>query len=451
MKSIVQKLKHQAWQARLYASALGKWTVVAFLIGCLCGGLGSAFHVGVEWVTALRLTHRWLIFFLPLAGIAIAFLYRFLGVEGHSTNSIISEVQSGEGLKLTLIPAIFVSTLLTHLCGGSAGREGAALQMGGTLGYEVGKLFDLDERDIRTATIAGMAGFFSALFGTPLAAAIFAMAVISVGLLYHAAMIPSLFSSLTAYGISRLLGIAPVHYTVSAPTLAPLMFFKIVVLAALCAFVSILFCGFLHYMEAMMRKRLPNDLLRAVLGGLILIALSLLFPSGDYNGTGTEIILQAIESESAHPFAFLLKTLFTSITLSAGFKGGEVVPSFFIGATFGCVFGPLLGIPAGFAAAVSLIAVFCGAVNCPIASTFLAIELFGSEGVLYFAMACAVSFVLSGYVGLYSSQRILYDKLKAQFIDVHTNAYHEGDKSPEDIPLSVKAADTASGTIDSSE
>lgn len=441
MSPFLGKLRKQTGQIRLYAVAIGKWTVVSFLIGCLCGGLGSAFHVGVEWVTLLRLTHRWLVWLLPLSGIAIAATYHLLGVDGHSTNNIISEVQSGEGLKLNLIPAIFVSTLLTHLCGGSAGREGAALQMGGTLGYEVGKLFSLDERDIRTATIAGMAGFFSALFGTPLAAAIFAMAVISVGLLYHAALIPSLFSSLTAYGISRMFGIAPAHYTVSAPEIEIFMFFKVVLLAALCALVSSLFCDVLHHMESAMRKWFPNNLLRAVAGGFALIALSLLFPV-DYNGTGTGIIRLAIEEGSAHPLAFLLKILFTSVTLSAGFKGGEVVPSFFIGSTFGCVAGPLLGIPSGFAAAVGLIAVFCGAVNCPIASTFLAIELFGADGVLYYAMACAVSFVLSGYNGLYSSQRILYDKLKAQFIDVHANAYREGEKPLEAIPVPTSKTDT---------
>ena len=150
----------------------------------------------------------------------------------------------------------------------------------------------------------------------------------------------------------------------------------------------------------------------------------------DYNGAGSSVIHRAVEQGMASPFAFLLKILFTAVTLSAGFKGGEVVPSFFIGACFGCAVGPLLGIPAGFAASVGLICVFCGAVNCPIASTFLAVELFGAEGMLYYALACALSYMLSGYNGLYSSQRILYDKLKAQFIDVHTNAYHEGEHTP---------------------
>lgn len=414
----------------IYVRALAKWLLVSGIVGILCGLLGSAFHIGVDMATSYRLEHRWLIWLLPVAGVLIVVIYAFFSVQGQSTNSIISEVQSGKGLKLNLIPSIFLSTLLTHLCGGSAGREGAALQMGGTIGYETGKLLHLDDRDLRTATIAGMAAFFSALFGTPLAATIFAMAVISVGLLYHAALIPCLLASLTAFEVSGLFHVSPTHFVVSAPVMDLLMLLKVSALAALCAFVSMLFCDFLHWTEHTMQKVFPNPYLRVLFGAAVLIALSLLFPSGDYNGAGSAVIHRAVEHGKASPFAFLLKILFTAVTLSAGFKGGEVVPSFFIGACFGCVVGPLIGIPAGFAAAVGLICVFCGAVNCPIASTFLAVELFGADGMLYYALACALSYMLSGYTGLYSSQRILYDKLKAQFIDVHANAYHEGEHTP---------------------
>ena len=414
----------------IYLRALGKWVLVSGIVGILCGALGTAFHLGVDMVTEYRLGRPWLIWLLPVAGIAIVAIYLFFSVEGQSTNSIISEVQSGNGLKLNLIPSIFLSTLLTHLCGGSAGREGAALQMGGTIGYETGKLLHLDDRDLRTATLAGMAAFFSALFGTPLAATVFAMAVISVGLLYHAALLPCLLASLTAFGISSLFGVAPTHFIVRAPSLNLLMLLRVAVLATLSGFVSFLFCNVLHWMEHVMQKRFPNPYLRILVGSAILILLSLLFPGGDYNGAGSSVIHHAVEQGQARPFAFLLKIVFTAVTLSAGFKGGEVVPSFFIGACFGAAVGPLLGIPSGFAAAIGLICVFCGGVNCPIASTFLAIELFGAEGLMYYALACALSYLLSGYTGLYSSQRILYDKLKAQYIDVHTNAYHEGEHTP---------------------
>ena len=430
MNQLYEHLVLESKRYTIYLKALGKWLLVSGIVGILCGSLGAAFHIGVDMVTEFRTAHSWLIWLLPAAGVAIVAIYAFFSVEGQSTNNIISEVQSGNGLKLNLIPSIFLSTLLTHLCGGSAGREGAALQMGGTIGFEAGKFLHLDDRDLRTATLAGMAAFFSALFGTPLAATVFAMAVISVGLLYHAALLPCLLASLTAFGISSLFGVSPTHFAVSAPSLQLLMLLKVAVLATLSGFISFLFCTVLHWMEHEMQKHFPNPYLRVLVGAVVLIALSLLFPSGDYNGAGSNVIHRAVEQGLANPFAFLLKILFTAVTLSAGFKGGEVVPSFFIGACFGCAVGPLLGIPAGFAAAVGLICVFCGGVNCPIASSFLAIELFGAEGLLYYALACALSYLLSGYTGLYSSQRILYDKLKAQYIDVHTNAYHEGEHTP---------------------
>lgn len=156
-----------------------------------------------------------------------------------------------------------------------------------------------------------------------------------------------------------------------------------------------------------------------MVGGFVIIALTYICGTTDYNGAGTAVIARAITEGEARPAAFVLKLLFTAVTLGCGFRGGEVVPTFFIGVTLGCVLGPLLGIPAGFAAAVGLVALFCGAVNCPVASIVLAVELFGSGGVVYFAVACAISYMLSGYTGLYSSQKIMYSKLRAEFIDIH--------------------------------
>ena len=176
----------------------------------------------------------------------------------------------------------------------------------------------------------------------------------------------------------------------------------------------------------MLKHRIPNPWLRVVLGGMAVIVLTLLCGTSDYNGAGMNIITAAVEQGTVRPEAFLLKMIFTAVTLAAGFKGGEVVPSFFVGATFGCAVGPLLGLPAGFSAAVGLAAVFCGVTNCPLASIFLSVELFGDGGLLYFAAACAISYVLSGYDGLYSSQTILYSKLKAQYINVRTTHHHAG-------------------------
>ena len=412
----------------LYVRTFIKWTAAAAVIGAACGLVGTLFHFGVHEVTAFRGTHPWVLYLLPLAGLVIVGFYKLTGTDGLGTDDIIDAVHQGKLLPILLLPAIFFGTILTHLCGGSAGREGAALQMGGTIGQYLGRHFQLDDRDLRVATLAGMAAFFSALFGTPLAATVFAIMVISIGVIYHVALYPSLLAALVAYGVSIYLGVEPTRFAVSVPEQTVGMFVRVALLGVLCALVSILFCQVMHGAGHLM-KRIRNPWLRVVCGGAAIIVLTLIFGT-DYNGAGTEIVTAAVEQGTvAVPWAFLLKLIFTAITLAAGFKGGEVVPSFFVGATFGCAAAPLLGLPAGFGAAVGLAAVFCGVTNCPLASTLMAVELFGAEGLLYFALACCLSYMLSGYQGLYSSQTILYSKLKAQFINVHTNAHHAGEKT----------------------
>ena len=417
-----------AWWEHIesYIVAVAKWVSVAITTGIFCGIIGSVFHHGVHIATELRAEHPWLLWCMPVAGLAIVGFYKLTKTEGQGTNDIIEAVHHGKGLSILLLPAIFVGTILTHLCGGSAGREGAALQMGGTIGYHTGRLCNLDDRDMRTATLTGMAAFFSALFGTPLAATVFAIVVISVGIMYHAAFIPCFTASLVAYAVSIVMGVEPTRFDVAIPANDVSLMLRVGVLATLCAVVSINFCKVIHVVEHQMKKRIPNSWTRVIVGGFAVAILTMICGTTDYNGAGMEVITAAVEEGIAHPIAFLLKILFTAITLAAGFKGGEVVPSFFVGATFGCVMGPLLGIPAGFAAALGLVAVFCGATNCPIASIFLAIELFGGGGLLYFALTCGISYMLSGYTGLYSSQTILYSKLKAQYINVRANDHSEG-------------------------
>ena len=410
----------------LYIRAILKWVPVSVIIGALCGVIGAVFHIGVHHATELRAEFPWLLWCLPLLGLAIVGFYKMTHTEGQGTNDIIDAVHEGKKLSIWLLPAIFIGTTLTHLGGGSAGREGAALQMGGTIGQHVGRMFRLDDRDLRTATMTGMAAFFAALFGTPLAATVFAIVVISVGVMYHAAFIPCLTASLVAYGISILMGVEPTRFTVSMPQPETWMFVRVAVLAVLCALVSVLFCEMIHLAEHKVKQYLPNPWVRVLAGGAAVVALTYLCGTTDYNGAGMEVITAAVEQGTVRPGAFLLKLLFTAITLSVGFKGGEVVPSFFVGATFGCLVGPMLGIPAEVAAAVGLVVVFCGATNTPLASTFLAVELFGSAGLLYFALACGISYMLSGYSSLYSSQTILYSKLEYRYINVHANAYHAG-------------------------
>lgn len=403
----------------LYVDAMLKWLVIGGLVGGVGGVVGALFHLGVSYATEVRLAHPWVLYLLPAGGLVIAGLYKLCKLEGRGTNAVIESVHFGKEVPVLLVPLIFVSTVITHLCGGSAGREGAALQIGGGIGYRTGRLLHLGEKDLPLATLCGMSGVFSALFGTPLTATVFALEVISVGVLYYAGLVPCITAAMVGYLVSLWMGVPPTRFTVVMPALDGWTLLLVVVLAILCALVSILFCRGLHVTEHLAERLMKNSYLRAAAGGAVIIALTLLLGTTDYNGAGMDVISRALTGE-ASGWAWLLKLLFTAVTIGCGFKGGEVVPSFFVGATFGCAAGALLGLPPGFAAAIGLVAVFCGAVNCPIASVVLSVELFGADAMLYFAIACAISYVLSGYCGLYSSQTILYSKLRAEFINVHT-------------------------------
>ena len=415
----MERLKERVAHIGQYAVTLLKWMVLGGVIGLVGGIIGSLFHIGVDTATQMRLAHPWVLYLMPVGGIAIVGLYRLTKTEGKGTNDIIASVHFGEQVPGLLVPVIFVSTVITHLCGGSAGREGAALQIGGGIGYQAGRLLRLGEKDLPLATLCGMSGVFAALFGTPLTATVFALEVISVGVLYYAGLVPCLTAALTGYLVSVLMGVPPTRFTVTVPGLEVRTMLLVMVLALLCAVVSILFCRGLHGVERLLKRTLKNPYLRVAAGAAVLIGLTLL-TNGDYNGAGMEVISRAIAGQ-ADPWAWVWKLLFTAITIGCGFKGGEVVPSFFVGAAFGCVAAGWLGLPAGFGAAMGLVSVFCGAVNCPLASIILSVELFGSGDLLYFAMACSISYLISGYCGLYSSQTILYSKLRAEFINVRTH------------------------------
>ena len=415
----MERIKKRAAHIMTYAAALVKWMTVGALVGGVGGLVGSLFHLGVNYATGVREAHPWVLYLLPVGGLVIVCLYRITKMEGKGTNAVIESVHFGREVPIWLVPLIFIGTVITHLCGGSAGREGAALQIGGGIGYGTGRLLHLGEKDLPLATLCGMSGVFAALFGTPLTATVFALEVISVGVLYYAGLIPCITASMMGYLVSRLMGIAPTRFTVTTPALNGWTMLLVVILALLCALVSILFCRGLHLAEHLAEKYFKNAYVRILAGAAVIVAITLLLGTTDYNGAGMHIIEQAVAGQ-ASPRAWLWKLLLTVVTIACGFKGGEVVPSFFIGATFGCVVGAFLGLDPGFAAAVGLVAVFCGAVNCPLASVILSVELFGSGDLLYFAMACAISYLASGYCGLYSSQTILYSKLRAEFINVHT-------------------------------
>lgn len=394
-----------------------KWLLTGLVIGLLVGGIGTLFHHGIEFVTAVRVAHPWILFFLPVAGVAIVALYRLLGIErDKGTNLVLLAVREGEPMTLRHMLCIFTASLLTHLCGGSSGREGAALQIGGSVAAQIGEWLHLDEDDVRILVMCGMSACFSALFGTPIAAAVFTMEVISVGILHYSALVPCVVSALVGCGVSGLTGVRPMAMTVELPGMSVLSAVHVGAVATLCAALSYVFCVVMHQTGKLYRKWIPNTYLRAAVGGALVILCTLLIGSQKYNGAGSAVILEAFQTRQGYQ-VFLLKLILTALTLGAGFKGGEIVPVFFMGATFGSALSGILGISPSFGAAIGLLAMFCGVTNCPLATLLLGVELFGSDGIAFYGLAVAVSYMLSGYQGLYSEQKILYSKVRPRFIN----------------------------------
>ena len=406
-------MKLQFENAWHFLRAFLRWSLLAILVGAVCGLVGTAFHVCVNFATKWRGTLEWLLYLLPLGGVVIVWLYHRLGQSSSlGTDKLFTSIQDRTAVPVAMAPLIFVATFLTHLLGGSAGREGAALQLGGSLGSDIGRLLKLSEDDRRTLTMVGMGALFAALFGTPLTATVFVMEVLCMGHMVYSSFVPCIVASLTAFGVSLLLHMEPEGYVLAVvPGLNWLSALQVTGLAALCAALSVIFCAVMHVSGHSFKKWMKNPYVRAIAGGAAIIALTLLVGTRDYNGAGAQVIERAIEGE-ARPWDFILKLIFTAITLGCGYKGGEIVPTFFVGATFGCVVGPLLGMNPGFAAAIALVATFCGNTNCPVASVFLGIELFGGQAVPLFALACAVSYMLSGYSSLYHNQLIPEKELK---------------------------------------
>lgn len=399
-----------------------KWVFFAVIVGIAVGLCGTMFSILLTFVTDMRIEYPWLILFLPVGGLIIVGLYYLLHDQNDTgTNLVISAIHSDDHLPFRMTPLIFLSTLITHLLGGSAGREGAALQMGGSLGNTLGRIFRFDEKDRHVMIMCGMSAAFSALFGTPMAAAIFPLEVVSVGVMYYMALVPCVISSLVARGVADAFGVANEMFLVtSIPKFTVLTAVKISVLAVLCALVSILFCIMLHKTEEGYRHFFKNPYLRVAVGGCIVVLLTFLVGNQTYNGTGIAIIEQCIDG-TVRPEVFLLKMLFTALTLGAGYKGGEIVPTFFTGAAFGCLFGNVLGFSPTLCTAVGMSSMFCGVTNCPISSLLISFELFGYEGMPYFLLAIAFSYMLSGYYGLYRSQKILYSKFKTYYINRFTD------------------------------
>lgn len=396
-----------------YLKVFARRTALSVLIGLLCGGLGGLFHYVVDLSSGMFHAHGWLLYLLPLAGMAIVWLYHRAGIfQDKGANLVLASLRTGETVPARVAPLIFAGTVLTQLCGGSAGREGAALQIGAGTATCFNRVFHLEGKSANRMTMCGMSALFAAVFGTPITAALFSMEVSAVGVLHYAALYPCLVSSITAWEVSRYMGTAGVTMpAIPLPSPDVGTLFRVLALTLACAAVSILFLEVMHLAGRLYRRFFDGKpYRRAAVGGLLVAAATVLLGTRDYNGAGMEVAVAAVGGQAAS-WAFLLKILLTALTIGAGYKGGEIVPAFFIGATFGCAAGPWLGLDPGLAAAIGLIALFCSVVNCPVASMLLSVELFGGTRLWMFAVVCGVSYLMSGYSTLYSEQKIIYAKL----------------------------------------
>lgn len=406
MKSLIETFHHP----EKYGKTLLKWGSLGVLIGIVGGFLGAGFHHALSFVTQTRGQYPWVLYLLPLGGLLTLGIYRWLGLKNNrGTNEVIDAVLNDGYVKPTIAPAIFLSTAITHFLGGSAGREGAALQLGGASASLLGRLFHLKENEQAVVTMAGMAAVFSGLFGTPLTATLFTMEFASVGTIFSPALLPCYLSALTASQLSAVLGTHPETFPLAAASLTLVSGIQLVALAILVGIVGILMCFTLHEGEHLAKRLLPNSVVRIVVGALAVIGMTLLAGDQRYNGSGMEMAMQAVGG-SAQWYDFLLKLLFTAVTLSAGFKGGEIVPTFCIGATFGCAAGGMLGLDPGLAGAMGLVGLFCCVTNSPLAAIALSVEMFGNSNLPMFALVCVIGFVVSGNWGLYSSQIIQFSK-----------------------------------------
>lgn len=407
LKSILHSLK-----------IFSKWVLLSIVIGSIVGTFGTLFHYSIEIATETRINNPWIFYFLPVGGIIIVFLYSISHMlNDKGTNLLFLSIRSEEKPSLRTAPLIFIATTLTHLFGGSSGREGAALQLGGSIACGIGQKLKLDDKDLNLLIMCGMSACFSALFRTPLTAALFSIEVISIGVMHYSALVPCALASIIGYSISGFFNIPPTFFNITGvPPLNIITVAKVIFLAAVCAIVSILFCYTMHTCNKTYKKYFKNPYIRIIVGGLFVIILTMIVGSRDYLGAGMNIIENATNGNVSN-WAWLLKIIFTALTLGAGFKGGEIVPAFFVGATLGNVVGGLIGLSPSFSSAIGLVSLFCGVTNCPITAFILGIELFGSNGALFFMVTSAVSYMLSGYYGLYSEQKIVYSKFKPEFID----------------------------------
>ncbi|QHW34570.1 voltage-gated chloride channel protein [Paenibacillus rhizovicinus] len=390
-----------------------EWIAYSAIMGGLTGTASALFLAGLDRLTDVRTNQPWLLWLLPLGGALVSLIYKNYGANaGKGNNLIVEQIRAGdepaeryERVPAIMAPFVLLGTWATHLFGGSAGREGTAVQMGGSLGDVVGRLVKAGGSDRRMLLMCGISGGFASVFGTPMAGAVFALEVVTMGRWISPRMIiPCLIAAFTGDYATRAWGIHHLHYSMGAiPHFSLSVLLKVLVAAILFGFMSLLFTLGISYLKRGMALVASHASARSFIGGFIVVGLVYAVGSRDYLGLSLPLLVQAFQ-EPLSSLAFLWKTIFTVVTLGSGFMGGEVTPLFVIGGTLGNALAPLLHLDLPFLAGLGLIGVFSGAANAPAACFFLGLELFGLHGAGYMGAVCLVSYMFSGHVGIYSSQ-----------------------------------------------